>query len=82
MLILSEVDLLKNVGISAIFAIFGILVLILAHLLFHKVVKKFSHGIDFDTEIKKGNLAAAIVYAVSELAFVGGVAAIIAVVAA
>ena len=52
-------DVLFNVGISVVFGLVGIVLLVLGYLAFDKVLTK----IDFDEELKNKNIALAIVIA-------------------
>ncbi len=52
-------ELLANVGLSIVFGFVGIVLLILGYIIFDKVLTK----IDFNEELKKNNIAVAIVIA-------------------
>jgi uncharacterized membrane protein YjfL (UPF0719 family) len=51
-------DILINVGLSFLFGIVGIAIMLIGYILFDKVIKA-----DFDKELEKGNIAVAIVVA-------------------
>ncbi|MNP70283.1 hypothetical protein D3C76_1665000 [compost metagenome] len=51
-------DILINVGLSFLFGIVGIAIMLIGYVLFDKVIKA-----DFDKELEKGNIAVAIVVA-------------------
>lgn len=51
-------DILINVGLSFLFGIVGISIMLIGYVLFDKVIKA-----DFDKELEKGNIAVAIVVA-------------------
>ncbi|MBE6047556.1 MAG: DUF350 domain-containing protein [Clostridium sp.] len=51
--------LLSNVGLSIVFGFVGIVLLILGYVIFDKVLTK----VDFNEELKKNNIAVAIVIA-------------------
>lgn len=52
-------ELLANIGLSIVFGFVGIVLLILGYIIFDKVLTK----IDFNEELKKNNIAVAIVIA-------------------
>ncbi|ERK32062.1 DUF350 domain-containing protein [Clostridium intestinale] len=51
-------DILINVGLSFLFGVVGIAIMLIGYVLFDKVIKA-----DFDKELEKGNIAVAIVVA-------------------
>ncbi|MNI75417.1 MULTISPECIES: DUF350 domain-containing protein [Clostridium] len=51
-------DILINVGLSFLFGIVGIAIMLIGYILFDKVIKA-----DFDKELENGNIAVAIVVA-------------------
>jgi uncharacterized membrane protein YjfL (UPF0719 family) len=51
-------EVLNNMGLSALFGLLGILVMVIGYIIFDKIIP-----LDFNKELEKGNLSVAIVIA-------------------
>lgn len=51
-------EILNNLGLSALFGILGILIMVIGYIIFDKIVP-----VDFNKELEKGNLAVGILVA-------------------